>query len=115
MERKQISLVLVGADRIVCNGDTANKVGTLGLAILSHHYGIPFYVVAPFSSFDFHCETGAAIRVEERDPQEVLYCGRKRIAPEGISVFNPSFDVTPAALITGYVTEQGFVVPPFCS
>jgi methylthioribose-1-phosphate isomerase len=115
MERKRISLVLVGADRIACNGDTANKVGTLGLAILSRHYGLPFYVVAPLSSFDFRCETGATIRVEERDPQEVLYCGRKRIAPKGVSVFNPSFDVTPSAFITGYVTEQGFMVPPFRS
>lgn len=115
MERKQISLILVGADRIARNGDTANKVGTLGLAILSRHYDIPFYVVAPLSSFDSGCETGATIRVEERDPREVLYCGRKRIAPEGISVFNPSFDVTPAAFITGYVTEQGLVVPPFRS
>jgi methylthioribose-1-phosphate isomerase len=115
MEQKQISLVLVGADRIACNGDTANKVGTLGLAILSRHYGIPFYVAAPLSSFDSGCETGATIQVEERDPREVLSYGRKRIAPEGISVFNPSFDVTPAALIAGYVTEQGLVAPPFHS
>jgi methylthioribose-1-phosphate isomerase len=115
MAQKQISLVLVGADRIARNGDTANKVGTLGLAILSRHYGIPFYVVAPLSSFDSGCQTGATIRVEERDPQEVLFCGKKRMAPEGVSVFNPSFDVTPAAWITGYVTEQGFVAPPFHS
>lgn len=113
MARKGIDFVIVGADRIVRNGDTANKIGTYGLAILAAHHGIPFYVAAPRSTFDPSIETGEAIPIEERSPDEVTGFGGVRVAPEGAAVYNPAFDVTPGRLITAFVTEHGILRPPY--
>jgi len=106
MDRKQIAAVIVGADRIARNGDTANKIGTYGVAIAAAHHGIPFYVAAPRSTFDFSLETGAGIPIEERAPDEV------RIAPDD-DVYNPAFDVTPGRLVTAFITEYGVLRPPY--
>jgi methylthioribose-1-phosphate isomerase len=106
MDRKNMDAVIVGADRIARNGDTANKIGTYGVAIAAAHHGIPFYVAAPRSTFDFSLETGAGIPIEERAPDEV------RIVPED-DVYNPAFDVTPGRLVTAFITEYGVVRPPY--
>ncbi len=113
MERHRIDLAIVGADRIARNGDTANKIGTYGLAILAAHHGIPFYVAAPRSTFDFTIAGGDEIPIEERSPDEVTSFGGVRVAPEGAVAYNPAFDVTPAHLIAGFVTEAGIVRPPY--
>ena len=113
MQRKNIDLVIVGADRIAQNGDTANKVGTYALAIAAAHHGIPFYVAAPRSSFDFSLTSGASIPIEERPADEVTTIGGTRIAQEGAHAYNPAFDVTPGHLITAFVTEYGVIHPPF--
>lgn len=110
---ERCDLVLVGADRIAANGDTANKVGTKMLAILAKEAKKPFYVVAPASTFDFQCRTGAEIVIEERSGDEVRRFGRCQVAPEPAPVFNPAFDVTPARLITAFITDAGIVKPPF--
>jgi methylthioribose-1-phosphate isomerase len=104
--------VLVGCDRVAANGDAANKIGTLGLAILARHYGVPFYVVMPTSTLDRRCADGASIPIEQRGAEEVLGHAGVRWAAE-VPVFNPAFDVTPAELITGWVTERGVWRPPF--
>ena len=106
MQRKAVRAVVVGADRIARNGDTANKIGTYGVAIAAAHHGIPFYVAAPRSTFDFALESGAQIPIEERSPDEV------RIAAED-AVYNPAFDVTPGRLVTGFITEYGVIHPPY--
>ncbi|MED1112964.1 S-methyl-5-thioribose-1-phosphate isomerase [Bacillus paramycoides] len=106
---KEINAVIVGADRIVENGDTANKIGTLNLAILAKYFGIPFYVAAPLSTFDITKQTGAEIVIEERGETEVTKIFGKQVAPIGTSVFNPAFDVTPHELITGIITEKGIL------
>ncbi|WP_080797540.1 S-methyl-5-thioribose-1-phosphate isomerase [Arabiibacter massiliensis] len=107
MAKGEVDAVVVGADRIAANGDVANKIGTYGVAVLARHHGIPFYVAAPASTIDPACTTGADIPIEERDPAEVLP------APiPGVDVWNPAFDVTPAALITRIVTEHGAFAPP---
>ncbi len=113
MKKFGIDLVVVGADRITRNGDTANKIGTYNLAIAARYHGIPFYVAAPTSTIDLGTETGEAIPIEERDPREVTRCGGARVVPEGSPVYNPAFDVTPAELITAIVTEVGIARPPF--
>jgi methylthioribose-1-phosphate isomerase len=113
MARKGIDLVIVGADRIARNGDTANKVGTYGLAILAAHHGIPFYVAAPRSTFDFATESGEAIAIEERSPAEVTAFGGTPVAPNDARAYNPAFDVTPGHLITAFVTEYGIVRSPY--
>jgi methylthioribose-1-phosphate isomerase len=113
MQRQNIDLVIVGADRIARNGDTANKIGTYGLAILAAHHNIPFYVAAPRSTFDFSISSGDAIPIEERKPEEVTSFRDTRVAPEGTKVYNPAFDVTPGHLITAFVTECGIVRPPY--
>ena len=113
MARERIDLVIVGADRIARNGDTANKVGTYGLAILAAHHGIPFYVAAPRSTFDFTLRDGADIPIEQRDAEEVLAFGAARVAPEHSAAYNPAFDVTPAHLIAAFVTEHGVLRPPY--
>jgi len=113
MKSGAIDLVVVGADRIAGNGDTANKIGTYSVAVLAYHHNIPFYVAAPFSTFDTAAASGTSIPIEHRDGNEVFYCGRKRIAPRGISAYNPAFDVTPASLITAIITEKGVLRPPF--
>ena len=106
MQRKAVRAVVVGADRIARNGDTANKIGTYGVAIAAAHHGIPFYVAAPRSTFDFSIDSGEGIPIEERAPDEV------RIAHDD-AVYNPAFDVTPGRLITGIITEYGVLAPPY--
>ncbi len=113
MKKFGIDLVVVGADRIAKNGDTANKIGTYALAIAARHHGIPFYVAAPTSTVDLATPSGEAIPIEERDPKEITHCGERRLVPEGSLVYNPAFDVTPAELITAIITERGVVYPPF--
>jgi methylthioribose-1-phosphate isomerase len=103
----EVDCVLVGADRIAANGDVANKVGTYGLAVLARHHDLPFYVVAPRSTFDPAVPDGASIPIERRAPEEVLSIGGHRIAPEATPAENRAFDVTPAALVTAFVTEDG--------
>lgn len=108
MRQGWVRAVLVGCDRVAANGDVANKIGTSGLAILAHHYGIPFYVLGPTSTIDTRCATGADIVIEERQPEEVTEMWyAHRMAPEGISVYNPAFDVTPHELIRAIITEEG--------
>jgi methylthioribose-1-phosphate isomerase len=107
MSSGEVDAVIVGADRIAANGDVANKIGTYGLAVLARHHGIPFYVAAPVSTFDSETPDGAAIPVERRDGEEVAVVGGRRLAPAGVPVENRAFDVTPAELVTAYVTEEG--------
>ncbi|MCE5199013.1 MAG: S-methyl-5-thioribose-1-phosphate isomerase [Armatimonadota bacterium] len=113
MRKGEIDCVVVGADRIAANGDAANKIGTYSVAILAHHHGIPFYVAAPMSTVDFSLSSGDDIPIEERPHEEVTHIDGQRIAPEGVRVVNPSFDVTPAAYITAIITEKGIVYPPY--
>jgi S-methyl-5-thioribose-1-phosphate isomerase len=107
MKQKQVDLVMVGADRIAANGDTANKIGTYPLSVLAKEHGIPFYVLAPLPSFDESINSGDDIEVEERDVKEVLEIQGKRIYPEGAEALNPAFDITPAGNITAWVNEDG--------
>jgi methylthioribose-1-phosphate isomerase len=109
----RVDAVLVGADRIVANGDAANKVGTYPLAVLAARHGVPFYVCAPLTSVDAATPDGAAIPIESRSPDEITHVRGQRIAPDGTEALNPSFDVTPAELITGIVTEAGVLRPPY--
>jgi methylthioribose-1-phosphate isomerase len=114
MRRGWVKAVLVGCDRVAANGDTANKIGTSGLAILAAYYGIPFYVHAPLSTLDLRTQTGEGIRIEERPAAEVTekwYA--QRMAPENVAVYNPAFDVTEAGLITAIITEKGVARPPY--
>lgn len=113
MAQGRVQLVVVGADRIAANGDVANKIGTYGVALLAAAHGIPFYVAAPYSTFDLALETGDAIPIEERDPTEVTHGFGRQTAPDGVAVYNPAFDVTPARLIAGIVTERGILRPPY--
>lgn len=113
MQQKNVSKIFVGADRIAGNGDTANKIGTYSLAVLARHHHIPFYVVAPTSTFDFSICSGSKIPIEQRNPAEIKSIARVMVAPPGISVYNPAFDVTPAKLITGIITEYGICYPPY--
>jgi methylthioribose-1-phosphate isomerase len=113
MKRKGVDLVIAGADRIAANGDTANKIGTYALAILAAHHGIPFYIAAPRSTFDFAIRSGDEIPIEERAAQEVTSFGAAQAAPEGATVYNPAFDVTSGHLITAFITECGVVRPPY--
>lgn len=108
-----ISCVMVGADRIASNGDTANKIGTYGVAVLARHHGIPFYVLAPSSTFDLTLQNGDGIPIEERDPSEVRSFHGVITAPERVSVANPAFDVTPAELVSAIVTEKGILYPEY--
>jgi methylthioribose-1-phosphate isomerase len=112
MYRDMIDLSIVGADRIARNGDVANKIGTYSLAVLCKEHGIPFYVAAPLSTIDFTMESGVLIPIEERDPREVTHVfGKVQIAPNGVKVANPAFDVTPARYITAIITEVGAFLP----
>ncbi len=111
MKEGRVQLVVVGADRIAANGDTANKIGTYGVAVLARAHRIPFYVAAPSSTFDLTVATGEGIPIELRDPHEVTQGCGKQTAPEGIAVYNPAFDVTPHTLITGIITEKGIIQP----
>lgn len=111
MKEGKINLVIVGADRIAANGDTANKIGTYGVALLARHHGIPFYVAAPSSTFDLTLAQGEEIPIEQRDPREITHGFGRQTAPDGVKVYNPAFDVTPADLIAGIVTEKGLIRP----
>jgi methylthioribose-1-phosphate isomerase len=113
MSQGLVDLVIVGTDRVAANGDFANKIGTLGVAIAARHYGIPLYVACPSSTLDFHTATGTQIEIEERQETEVTHLAGLRVAPHGIKARNPAFDVTPHALVTGFITERGIVKAPF--
>jgi methylthioribose-1-phosphate isomerase len=113
MAKGEIDLVIVGADRIAANGDTANKIGTYGVAILAREHGIPFYVAAPRTTFDFSLPDGSGIPIEERDAEEVTHGFGVATAPRGVKVYSPAFDVTPARYITGFFTDAGLLRPPF--
>jgi methylthioribose-1-phosphate isomerase len=113
MRRGEIDAVVVGADRVAANGDTANKIGTYGLAIAAARHGLPFYVAAGRSTLDGNTPDGDAIVIEERDPSEVTQLGGRRVVPAGITARNPAFDVTPAELITAIITEVGVLRPPY--
>jgi len=112
MQRGCVSCVIVGTDRTAANGDVANKIGTYTLAVLAHRHSLPFYVAAPLSSIDFACPDGARIPIEERAPREVTHVLDRQIAPSGVRVANPAFDVTPAELVTAIVTERGVARQP---
>ena len=111
MKEGRVQLVIVGADRIAANGDAANKIGTYGLAVLAQAHDIPFYIAAPSSTFDLNLPTGDGIPIEQRDPREVTHSFGRQTAPDGVAVYNPSFDVTPARLIAGLITEKGIIQP----
>jgi methylthioribose-1-phosphate isomerase len=111
MKEGRVQKIFVGADRIAANGDAANKIGTYGVAVSAKHHKIPFYIVAPSTTFDLTLPDGTGIPIEERDPAEIVHGMGKRIAPEGMAVYNPAFDVTPAELISGIVTEKGIIAP----
>ncbi len=113
MKEGKIQCVVVGADRIAANGDTANKIGTYNVAILAEAHGIPFYVAAPTSTLDFALETGAEIPIEQRAAEEVTEGFGKLTAPKGVKVYSPAFDVTPASMVTAIITEKGVARPPF--
>jgi methylthioribose-1-phosphate isomerase len=113
MRGGNIDLVVVGADRIAANGDTANKVGTYTVAVLAKEHGIPFYVAAPLSTIDLATADGSGIPIEERPDREVTHVGSSRLTPDGAHIRNPAFDVTPAKYITAIITEKGIARPPF--
>jgi len=113
MAKGMIDLVIVGADRIASNGDVANKIGTYSLAVLAKENNIPFYVAAPLSTIDMSLSSGEEIPIEERAPDEVLYIQGRAIAPEGVKVFNPAFDITPNSLITAIITDKGVIKEPY--
>jgi methylthioribose-1-phosphate isomerase len=111
--QKKVDAVIVGADRIAANGDTANKIGTFSLAISAKHFDVPFYVAAPLSTIDLKTPSGEEIPIEQRAAEEVAHFGPQPTAPAGVEVFNPAFDVTPADLIRGIITEKGVARAPF--
>lgn len=113
MKKGMIDMVVVGADRIASNGDTANKIGTYTVAIAAKYHNIPFYIAAPLSTIDINIKTGAEIPIEERDHEEVTHINGKRICAEGINIINPGFDVTPNELIAGIITEVGILRPNY--
>ncbi len=113
MKAGAIDCVVVGTDRTAANGDVANKIGTYTVAVLAHRHGIPFYVAAPTSSIDLGCPRGSKIPIEERDSREVTHIFDRQIAPSGIKIANPAFDVTPHDLVTAIVTERGIARPPY--
>jgi methylthioribose-1-phosphate isomerase len=113
MKRGEVKAVVVGADRIAANGDTANKIGTYSVAVLAKEHDIPFYVAAPFSTLDLAVPTGETIPIEERSRREVTHIGEKPLAPDGVGVANPAFDVTPARYVTAIITDRGVALPPY--
>jgi methylthioribose-1-phosphate isomerase len=115
LRQGRIDAVITGADRIAANGDAANKIGTYPLAVLANRHDVPFYIAAPASTFDPDTADGDGIRIEERDPDEVHRWGGRRATPVGAAAWNPAFDVTPAELITAFITEHGVLRPPFAS
>jgi len=113
MKEGKIDLVIVGSDRIAANGDAANKIGTYGVAVLAKYHNIPFYVAAPYSTFDLSLDSGDKIPIEQRNPEEIANGFGRRTAPADINFYNPAFDVTPNELITGIITEKGIFYPPY--
>jgi methylthioribose-1-phosphate isomerase len=113
MRRGEVDLVVVGADRIAGNGDVANKIGTYAVAVLAKENGVPFYVAAPISTVDLSCPDGDRIPIEERDRSEVTELFGTRVAPDGVGVWNPAFDVTPARYVEAIVTERGIARAPY--
>ncbi len=113
MREGRIQAVIVGADRIAANGDTANKIGTYSVAIAARYHGIPFYVATPYSTFDMTLPSGDRIPIEQRSSGEVTSFAGVKTAPDGVSVRNPAFDVTPNALIDAFITDRGIIRPPF--
>jgi methylthioribose-1-phosphate isomerase len=113
MAQRKVKGVIVGTDRVAANGDFANKIGTLGVAILAKEFGIPFYVAAPLSSIDMQLASGDSIPIEERKPDEVAEGFGRRTVPHGVQVYNPAFDVTPHGYVTAFITEKGIVRAPF--
>jgi methylthioribose-1-phosphate isomerase len=113
MQQGKVDLVVVGADRIAANGDTANKIGTYGVAVLAREHNIPFYVAAPLSTIDLNTPDGDGIPIEERNAREVTHVGGSQLTPEGALIWNPAFDVTPHRFITGIITERGIFRPPY--
>jgi len=114
MREGRVQAVVVGADRIAANGDTANKIGTYGVALLAAAHQIPFYIAAPSSTFDLSIASGEEIPIEQRDPREVTHGFGRQTAPDGVAVYNPAFDVTPARLIAGIICERGVIQPVNC-
>jgi methylthioribose-1-phosphate isomerase len=115
MQIGKVDLVIVGTDRVAANGDMANKIGTYSLAVLAKHHNIPFYVATPASTVDLSISDGSSIPIEERDGKEVTTVGNSEIAPARVDVYNPAFDVTPAGLITAYITEKGIIRPEYAT
>lgn len=113
LQKGEVDLCIVGADRVSLNGDTANKIGTYTLAVLAKENGVPFYVALPFTTFDKNIKTGTEIPIEERTPEEVKKIGSTFITPQKVGAFNPAFDVTPAKYITAFITDKGVITPPF--
>lgn len=114
MKQGKIGTVITGCDRVARNGDAANKIGTLGVAILANHYGIPFYIAAPTSSIDFSIPDGRAIKIEERPGSEIREMWYSEpMAPADVQTFNPAFDVTDGSLVSGIITEYGVLRPPY--
>jgi methylthioribose-1-phosphate isomerase len=113
MRQGLVDAAVVGADRIAANGDVANKIGTYSVAVLAKQHEIPFYVAAPFSTVDMKIPDGSHIPIEQRDPAEVTHIGGVRVVPEGVSVFNPAFDVTPNSFVTAIITDRGVALPPY--
>ncbi len=113
MKQKKIDVIVVGADRIAANGDTANKIGTYTLSVLAKENNVPFYIAAPLSTFDLSLKSGDEIPIEERDAKEITTINAKLIAPKEIKTYNPAFDVTPNEYITGIITEKGIIYPPY--
>jgi methylthioribose-1-phosphate isomerase len=113
MRQGKIKAIVVGADRIAANGDVANKIGTYTVAVLAKEHGIPFYVAAPISTVDLACPDGSQIPIEQRDAKEVTHIAGKQMVPDGVSIENPAFDVTPAQYVAAIITEKGIARPPF--
>ena len=113
MQQQRVDAVVVGCDRVAANGDVANKIGTYMIAVLAKRHGIPFYVAGPTSSIDINCPSGKDIAIEQRDPKEVSHLFGKPLAPKGMKVFNPAFDVTAQELVSAIITEKGVVNPPY--
>jgi methylthioribose-1-phosphate isomerase len=113
MQRGDVDAVIVGCDRVAANGDVANKIGTYGVAVLARRHAIPFYVAGPTSSIDLRCPTGEEIPIEQRDPREVSHILGRSLAPKGMKIFNPAFDVTGHDLVSAIITEKGVIYPPY--
>jgi methylthioribose-1-phosphate isomerase len=113
MKSGKVDAVVVGADRIAANGDTANKIGTYMVAVLAREHGVPFYVAAPLTTLDLSLESGDEIPIEERDSMEITHIRDHQLGPEGVNVHNPAFDVTPHQFITAIITDKGVARPPF--